>query len=210
MKYAFLTLLALVSALALSACETMSAGECAGADWRGLGFNDAANNGADRFGDRAESCADKGFGADGAAYASGFSAGMRQFCQPPNGFAFARRGGAFNGSCPAELQYDFLAAYNDGRRVHDAEYELGDARSGIGTIQSRRREIDEDLRDRERELSDAATDEERNRVRGEIDQLRRERRDLNDDLRTAEERAYFAQRHIDDLRQEIGDRWAPW
>ncbi len=210
MKYAFLALMALAAALALSACETMSAEECAGADWRALGFNDAANNGADRFGDRAESCSKKGFAADGPAYANGFSSGMRQFCQPPNGFAFARRGGNFNGSCPAELQYDFLAAYNDGRQVRDAEYELSDARSDISTIESRRRELDEDLRDRERELGDAATDDERNRLRSEIDRLRRERRDLNDDLRTAEERAYFAQRRIDDLRQSIGDRWAPW
>ncbi len=210
MRYSFLGLLSLVAALALSACETMSAEECAAADWRGLGFNDAANNGADRFGDRAESCAKKGFGADGPAYSSGFSAGMHQFCQPPNGFAFARRGGTFNGSCPAELQYDFLAAYNDGRRVRDAEYELSDARSDIGTIESRRREMDEDLRDRERELAAATTNEERDRVRGEIDRLRRERRDVNDDLSVAEERVHYAQRRVDDLHMEIGDRWAPW
>ncbi len=210
MKYAVLALLALVSGFALTACETMSAEECAAADWRALGFNDAANNGAERFGDRAESCAEKGFGADGGAYASGFSDGMYQFCQPPNGFAFARRGGVFNGSCPADLQYDFLAAYNDGRRVRDAEYELSDARSDISALESRRRDIDEDLRDREREFAAATVEEERKRLQEEIDRLRRERRNANDDLRSAEQRIYYAQRRIDDLRLEIGARWAPW
>jgi len=210
MKRTILAAAALCLGLALGGCETMSAEECAAADWRALGFNDAAGSGANEFRDRAESCAEKGYAADGAAYAAGFAQGMHQFCQPPNAFQFARRGGSFSGSCPAELQYAFYAAYADGQRVRDAESELSIARNEIYTLQSRRNDIDRDLRDRDRDLAEATTDEERARLRGEIDSLRRERRDLNDDLGAAEQRAYYAQRRVDDLRYEIGDRWAPW
>ncbi len=210
MKYMLLAALALVFGFALAGCETMSAEECAAADWRAIGFSDAASAGANRFRDRAESCADKGFIAEGQLYAAGFADGMVQFCQPPNAFNFARRGGTFNGSCPAELQYDFYAAFEDGRRVHEAEADVDAARSDISNIQSRRDSIDRDIRDREHELASAPNDEERNRLRGEIDRLRRERRDLGDDLRSAEQHLYYAQRRIDDLRREIGARWSAW
>lgn len=207
---AFLIAAALAGAGALASCETMSAEECVAADWRALGFSDAAQNGADRFGDRAESCAEKGISADGAAYASGFGEGMFQFCQPPNGFQFARRGGSFGGSCPAELQRDFYAAYGDGQRVHAAESELNDARNQINSIESRRREIDGDLRDHESALRASANEDERKRLIDEIDALRRERYDTNDDLELAQRRASYAQRGVDNLHYEIGNRWVSW
>ena len=58
----FLLLAALFfGAFALSACETMSAEECALADWRSLGYSDASGSGATRFADRQESCNKKGY-----------------------------------------------------------------------------------------------------------------------------------------------------
>lgn len=207
---AFLIAAALAGAGALASCETMSAEECAAADWRRLGFGDAAQNGADRFADRAESCAEKGFAGDGGAYASGFGEGMAQFCQPPNGFQFARRGGSFNGSCPAELQANFYAAYSDGRRVNAAESELNAARSQISSIESRRREIDGDLRDHESALRASTNEEERKRLIDEIEALRHERYAANDDLELAQRRASYAQHAVDDLHYEIGNRWMSW
>jgi hypothetical protein len=210
MKYGILAALALFGA-ALSGCETMSAEECVAADWRALGFNDAASNGADRFGSRAESCGEQGVVADQTAYASGFAEGMDRFCQPPNAFQFARRGGSFSGSCPSELQYDFYAAYNDGRRVHEAESEFSALRSEISSLESRLNEIDDDIRSRERSLADpSTTPEDREWLRSDRDRLRRERRDVIENLRLAEEKVYFAQRRVDDLRFDIGSRWAPW
>lgn len=207
---ALLIAAALTAGAALAGCETMSAEECAAADWGALGFNDAANNGADNFGARAESCGKKGFTADQSAYARGFAGGMEQFCQPPNGFQFARRGGSFGGACPAPLQRDFYAAYADGRRVYEAEHELESARSQISSLESRRREIDDDIRDHERAVSNATTDEDRRRLRDELEHLRHDRREANDDLQSAQQRAFYAQRRVGDLHYEIGDRWVAW
>lgn len=199
-----------VAAAALASCETMSAEECAGADWGALGYRDADNNGQDRFGDRAESCADKGYSADADSYRRGWAEGIRAFCQPYRGFAFARNGGSFAGSCPAELDEDFRYAYNDGRRVYDVQQDVQEARNEISRFENRRRELDEDLREAEDDLDDATTDEERARIRNRIDELRRQRRDNNDDLDVAQRNLPRVERALSDLRYEIGNRWGAW
>lgn len=210
MKRAILAMVVAVMGLALAACETMSAEECAVADWRAVGFNDASSNGADRFSARAESCAEKGISADQGAYASGFADGMTRFCQPPNGFQFAMRGGSFSGSCPPDLQYDFYAAYNDGRRVHEAQSEISTAESEFEQLRRRYNNFEEDIRNAQAALNAATTEEDRRRFRDEIEAYRRERRDMEDDLDHAERRVYFARRRLDDLHYDIGARWAPW
>lgn len=206
--------LALVAALAglgaLASCETMSAEECVAADWRSLGYQDAERSGSDRFQDRAESCAESGIVADEAAYQRGFFDGMYAFCRPERGFEFARNGGSFSGQCPAELESDFRYAYADGRRVHEVMSQLESARSAISGAESQRRQIDEDLRDRERALAAAATDDERQRWRNAIAQLHRERRDNDSDLEEARRNVRHYERLVSDLRFDIGMRWGPW
>ncbi|GAM96536.1 ATPase [alpha proteobacterium U9-1i] len=195
----------------LASCETMSADECAAADWGALGFNDAAQNGRDRFSERAESCAEKGFMANADDYNLGLARGLYEFCQPGRAFDFARRGGSFNGSCPAELQGGFYAAFSDGQRVHGAEQELSEARSRVSSLESRRREIDDNIGSRERSLAEATTDTQRAEHRAEIERLRRERRDVNDDISVAQSNVPRLMRYVDQLRFEMGSRWgASW
>lgn len=121
---AFALVGAVFALVVLTGCETMSAEECATANWRQLGYSDADRNGTDNLADRAESCAEKGISADAQAYHRGFEDGLRAFCQPPRGFDFARRGGSFNGYCPGDLDQDFRYAYADGRRVYDLQQTL--------------------------------------------------------------------------------------
>lgn len=203
----------LVAALGLGAlvasCETMSAEECAAADWRYLGFSDASSAGADRFGARAESCGEKGFTADGGAYGAGFAEGMYQFCQPPNAFNYALRGNTFNGACPAELQRDFFAAYGDGQRIYQARAELDSARSRASSIPSRVDEIDDNIRSKI-EAQRGAPQADRDRLQREIEELRRERRDLVEERRDLDARLVYLERRMTDLRIDIGNKWAPW
>lgn len=194
----------------LASCETMSAEQCAAADWGALGFNDAASNANDRFADRAQSCSEKGFQPDQQAYYDGFQHGMREFCTPEHGFQFARGGGSFNGTCAPDLAQDFAYAYADGRRVHDAQAEVDAVRSRMSSAESRRNQVDEDLRDRERALRDATTDDDRKRLQDQIDDLRRRRREANEDLRVANDALPRLLRNLDDIRAEIGGRYGPW
>lgn len=211
MKRKALALVAAVAGLAaLTSCETMSAEECKIADWRSLGYGDAAQSGSSRYTARAESCAERGFGADPADYNVGFNAGMYQFCRPENGFSVARRGASFTGACPAELAPDFNLAFQDGQRVRLAEQSLQRARDEVSRLIGQRDSIDRDIRTNEDRLRDATTDEDRRRHRGEIERLQRERRNLNDDLRVAQSQTPSLQRAVDDLRYEIGARWGAW
>jgi hypothetical protein len=200
---------ALAFGAALAGCETMSVEECAVADWRYLGFNDAASAGRDQFGARAESCGEQGFAADGGAYAAGFADGMHQFCQPPNAFNFALRGNTFAGSCPAELQRDFYAAYGDGRRIFEARYELEQARNRLNALGPRIDDIDRSIRERIEAQRDRP-EAERERLRREIADLREERRNLVDERRDLQPRAFYLERRVSDLRVDIGERWGPW
>lgn len=208
---AFALAAAITTLVALSGCETMSAQECAVADWGALGHGDAAQRGASRFADRAESCAERGFTADAAAYNAGFQQGMYVFCQPQNGFSFARRGGAFNGVCPAELDRDFRYAFSDGQRVRAAEQALASANSEVSRLRSERDEIDRDIRDHQNGLRDPATSNDDRRMHNdEIMRLQRERRNINDDLIVAMVQVPQAQRAVDDLRYELAGRWGNW
>jgi hypothetical protein len=201
---------ALLGMLALAGCETMSAEQCAVADWRALGYQDGNRNGASRFSDRAESCAERGISADAGQYQDGFSQGLREFCRPERGFSLALRGGSFGGGCPADLRNDFASAYADGRRAWAIQSDINAARNTVMQAENRRREIDSDLNDRERRLREATTDEERRSLRAEIDRLRESRRDNNQDLRIAQERQLGLEQLMNDLRYEIGQRWGPW
>jgi hypothetical protein len=201
---------AAVGIAALTGCETMSAEECAAANWAALGQSDAAQNGASRYEARANSCGERGIAADADAYARGFNAGMYVFCRPENGFSFARRGGQFNGACPAELDREFGFAYSDGQRVRDAEQALQHAESELSSLRSRREDIDDNIGSQERQLAEATTDEERARHRGEIERLQRERRRVNDDMRVTQQQLPDLHAAIDRLRYEIGNRWGDW
>jgi hypothetical protein len=199
------------AAVALASCETMSAEECAGADWGQLGYTDADGNGQDRFASRAESCAEKGYSADADTYRRGWAEGLRSFCQPYRAFSFARAGSSFSGSCPADLDQDFRYAYADGRRVYDLQQEINNARSEISRLEERRRDLDDQLDEYEGDLDDSTlTEEQRRHIRNRIDEIRRERRDANDDLDVANRNVPRLERLMSDLRYDIGGRWGPW
>ena len=147
MRAGILALAAFAAAalFAVSGCQTMSAEDCAAADWAALGYQDAASGGAERIAARTESCARAQVTPDADAYRNGFARGMVEFCQPPHGFTFASNGGTFNGQCPDALDKDFRAAYFDGQEVRRAEQAATDARSRVSTMESRIQDIDHQL-----------------------------------------------------------------
>jgi hypothetical protein len=194
----------------VAGCQTMSAEECAAADWRALGYEDAAQRGADRLLKRGEDCAKTGVSADAEAYQSGFAMGMREFCIPERGFVFARRGGVFEGACPADLEAEFRPAYLDGVRVRQAESALQTAQVRVSVLENQRARIDRETGEAESALSQATTKEERDRLTNQINGLRRDRRRTSDDLAYARSRVPVLEDAVLRLRDEIGDRWGPW
>ena len=104
----------LLGVAALSACATgMSADDCAGADWAALGEADGGlGEPLERFGKRAEQCAEYGFSPDRAAYESGRAAGLARYCSPEGGFDAGRSGAPYRGVCLPQDESQFLVEYD--------------------------------------------------------------------------------------------------
>lgn len=162
---------ALLCVAALGAgCATMSEDECRTADWRMIGYEDgAAGASATALGSRREACAEHGVVPDLEAYRQGREEGLREFCQPRNGYHLGARGGAYAGVCPADLESAFAAAYDQGRELYGYTSRVAETDAAIN---AKRRQL-EALEDRLKEneallLSTEATPDQRTQALLEI------------------------------------------
>jgi hypothetical protein len=141
---------ALATALVvLSGCtSSMSKEECRTVDWRTVGYEDGvAGQPGDRIGEHRRACADHGVTPNLDAYLAGRTAGLREYCQPHNGYRAGANGYTYYDVCPAELAPGFVKAYEEGRALYVREQRVRDADAAI---EYRRQEI--------RRLEDRATE----------------------------------------------------
>jgi Protein of unknown function (DUF2799) len=130
----------LAAALLLSGCATMSESECLTVEWQTIGFEDGvAGYSGDRIGQHRKACAKHGVSPDLVGYQRGREAGLREYCQPANGFRVGSHGSSYAGICPAELEGAFTAAYDSGRQLYSLESRLNNARN---QVVSKRRELE--------------------------------------------------------------------
>ena len=134
------TLALACSALLLGACAAkMSKDECRTVDWRTVGYEDGvAGRPGDRIGEHRRACAEHGITPDLDAYLAGREAGLREYCQPHNGYRAGAGGYTYYDACPAELAPAFEQAYDEGRQLYLRERRVADADE---QIEDRRREI---------------------------------------------------------------------
>lgn len=93
----------LAALMGLTGCADMSKSECAQADWRELGRQDAMSGQTlARFGRRAEACRKNGLPADKALYEAGHAQGQAAFCTPARGTADALAGAPLAALCAIE------------------------------------------------------------------------------------------------------------
>jgi len=196
-------------ALMLGSCATMSEDQCRAGDWGGVGFADgAAGYTADRIQEHAKACAKHQIAPDFAVYSAAREDGLRRYCTPESGFSAGRRGASYARVCPAELEGDFLPAYEDGRVTHAAESALESARSSVDGYARRLEELDDKLRAKQEELrQEGLTDEQREQIRNRIQEVRQERRDRERDWRRAQDELREAERRWDEVRWRFGSRY---
>ena len=96
MRSATIGMLAVVALL--GGCATMSESECLTVDWQTVGFEDGvAGYSGDRIGQHRKACAKHGVSPDLVGYQRGREAGLREYCQPANGFRVGSHGGSYAG-----------------------------------------------------------------------------------------------------------------
>lgn len=130
MKWAILSIVVLISGL--SGCASMSENECALSDWSAIGYEDGVRGySSDNFSHRRKACAKHGVTADFQAYQQGRQQGLREFCQPARAFSYGENGGRYQGICPADLEADFVDAYNAGHKLYSLRAAVSDANAAI-------------------------------------------------------------------------------
>jgi uncharacterized small protein (DUF1192 family) len=173
------------------ASSTLSKDECRTVDWRTIGYEDGvAGRSGEQIGRHRQACAEYGVTPDLDAYRAGRAEGLREFCQPNNGYRAGASGQVYYDSCPPELAPAFLAAYDEGRELYVRERRVTDADAAIA---ARRYEIarleDSLLRRGFRVVDETATPEQRTqavldakqagerigRLKAEITQLEKDR-----------------------------------
>ena len=134
------SLLIALCTLLLGACAAkMSKDECRTVDWRTVGYEDGvAGQPGDRIGEHRRACAEYGVTPDLNAYLAGRTAGLREYCQPHNGYRAGANGYTYFDTCPADLAEAFEIAYDEGRALYVRERRVTDTEE---QIEEKRREI---------------------------------------------------------------------
>src|SRR5690606_23590056 len=108
--------------LAASGCAGMSEQACLSSDWRTVGFEDgAAGRSVATVGGYRQACGKHGISPDLDGYRAGHAEGVEVYCRPSRGFDAGRSGSSYQGVCPANLEPEFLDAYNAGRHLYELE-----------------------------------------------------------------------------------------
>jgi len=130
----------------LSGCATLNEAECLTADWRVIGYEDGAQGqAASKIGEHRKACAKHGVVPNLGEYNIGRENGLREFCQPPNGYNLGLTGQGYTGICPPDLQFAFEDAYHQGRTVYTLKYKINTKQHLIVNKEAELKELDEKL-----------------------------------------------------------------
>ena len=100
--------------------------------------------------------------ADRQAYYRGRAEGLQSFCTYNNGLAQGKQGRTYKQVCPPELEPDFLAGFEKGKRIHVYE-------SKIATLENRRQSIERQIQKKEQKLySSDISDQKRTELRSDL------------------------------------------
>lgn len=177
-------LLALAGALIVQGCSTLNEHECLVSDWHAIGYEDGARGAsADVIGKHRKACAKHGIAPDLQAYRAGRLVGLAQYCHASNGFNLGSRGGHYGGVCPPEYEYEFVDAYNAGRKLYDLQVSVNQADRQIHSKERQLEGLKKDLTSKEGALvSDSTTSDERVQLLAETRELAKKQGQLETEI----------------------------
>lgn len=188
---------ALLLALALAGCGTVSRADCQAGDWYAIGVVDGeAGYAGSRIDEHAKSCARYDLPVDRTRYAEGREAGLRRYCTPASGFANGVSGNPYRNVCTGEAGAGFVTAYGIGTDVYRARSVARDLAAEARSIRSDRNRAEDRIDDLRRKM-DGATPEERERLRDRIEDIRFDMLGSMGEQITAARRADEAAREAD-------------
>lgn len=124
----------IAAACLLAGCTGMSEQACLTSDWRTVGFEDGAQGRpVTTIGSYRQACTKHGVSPDLASYRAGHAEGVAVYCRPSRGFEVGHRGVRYQGVCPADLEAEFLAAYDSGYHLYELESAVRRVQSQIAS-----------------------------------------------------------------------------
>lgn len=143
---------ALLLAISLGGCASLSEKECLTADWESIGYRDGSRGyDAGRVASHGEACSEYSISPDRKEYEAGRLRGLELFCTGRNGVQVGRQGSTYSGVCPAALEPDFLQGYDLGRQLNEFDQHLSELHNRIEETQRELRRKDPPLTDYERD-----------------------------------------------------------
>jgi hypothetical protein len=121
---------------------TVSENQCIAGDWQTLGYRDgSAGYRSTTLLAHQDACGEHGIVPDRAGYMIGWEQGVREFCEPNNGFVVGERGQSHNNVCPDDLRGPFLSAYQQGRSLYLARAEVANLERSLAQRQTRLEQV---------------------------------------------------------------------
>jgi hypothetical protein len=193
------------AAYLVAGCSGMSEQACVAADWRTVGFEDGtAGRSEGGIGRYRQQCAEHGVAPDLEQYRAGHAEGVRVYCRASNGFAVGHGGAAYQGVCPADLEAEFVAEYNAGRRLHELESALANVDARIAGHYRTQENIKKELADMVVEMAASETTAERRvALVTRSAELGKRHGELSTEIRELERVRVVAERELLDYRQTI-------
>ncbi|WP_299596678.1 DUF2799 domain-containing protein [uncultured Microbulbifer sp.] len=171
------TLLSVPVILAFSSgCAVISENECQAGLWYERGIEDGARGRSQATVYQiAQKCHEYGVRTDTAAWMRGHEEGVEQYCTPENGFAVGRRGRDYEGVCTGPTADLFMANYQQGLAVYQAEQQYA-------ALANRYEDVEREVYRVERAMDDAESKEEVRALRSQRRSLLRELRHLEGEM----------------------------
>lgn len=139
--------------IVLTSCATLNKDECHTADWQLIGFEDGSKGFvASRIGKHRKACAKYGVTPNLKLYNRGRAEGLHKYCIPVNGFNLGKRGLAYKGICSRYNEKIFVAAYQQGKKLRNAESELYEMQQTLEHKQADIKHISNDIHQMEEQI----------------------------------------------------------
>lgn len=134
--------------LTLSACASLSVEECRVADWKEIGYTDAANGFTQgRIEDHRNACAKTGVAVQLGPYLEGFNAGLQNYCTVQTALNLGTSGAQFPTQCTGAIVKKMTPAYQAGREQYQMVREQNDLRTSIHNKTEQAQALNEQIQD---------------------------------------------------------------
>lgn len=193
----------------LAGCAGMSEQACVTADWRTVGFEDGTlGRSPASIGNYRQACAEHGVTPDLESYRAGHAEGVEIYCRASNGFEVGRSGAAYQGVCPADLEGEFVAEYNTGRRLFELESALRNTEARIASNYRAQEGIKQELTEiGVTMIASETTAEERLRLVTRSAELGRHYGELTTQIQQLDRDRAVHQRELLDYQQTLASRF---